>query len=68
MQAHIREEEKRNGKRKNTMCRVGQNHIHTVYIRFFGREIINIRSYTVYVYGWTTLIMWAVKTTPHIDL
>jgi len=34
------------------MCRVGQNHIYTVYIRlFFAGTSSNIRSYTVYIYG-----------------
>jgi len=30
------------------VCRVGQNHIYTVYIRFFGRKIT---KYTVNIYG-----------------
>jgi len=34
------------------MCRVGQNHIYTVYfcIGIFGREITKYTSYTVYIY------------------
>jgi hypothetical protein len=31
------------------MVRVGQNHIFTVYIRSFGREIDNLQSYTVHI-------------------
>ena len=30
------------------ICRVGQNHIHTVYM---VGKLPNIRSYTVYLYG-----------------
>jgi len=33
------------------MNRVGQDRNYTVYIQYFGREITNIRSYTVYIYG-----------------
>ena len=34
------------------ICRVGQNHIYMVYIRYFFAGILpNIRSYTMYIYG-----------------
>ena len=38
------------------MCRVGQNHIYTVCIRYFGREItIHTVIYGVYIRFWPTL-------------
>jgi len=37
-------------------CRVGQNHIYTVYIRFFGREItLNTVIYGEYIWFWPIL-------------
>jgi len=39
---------------RHDMCRVGQNHIDTVYIRHFWqvtKYTTNIRSYTVYIHG-----------------
>ena len=34
------------------MSRVGRNHIYTVYIRYFGREITKYTvTYGVYIYG-----------------
>jgi hypothetical protein len=43
------------------MCRVGQNHIYTVYIRYFGRKITKFTViYGVYIRFWPTLYMWYV--------
>ena len=33
------------------MCRVGQNHMYTVCIRYFWQKSPNIRSCKVYIYG-----------------
>ena len=38
------------------ICRVGQNHLYTVYIQYFGREIIKYTViYGVYIRFWPTL-------------
>jgi len=49
----------RAGMKRGSICRVGQNHTYTVYIRHFGREITKYtviysvyeQSYTVYIHG-----------------
>jgi hypothetical protein len=40
------------------MCRIGQNHIYMVYIRYFGRKITkHTVIYGVYIQLWPTLVM-----------